>query len=499
MSGFVGADPVGLNGLADVSDQYAGRLSILGSEADQVLGRNGRLSMIDRPGVVLAAVVRSMSDDATGLRWRASAIEEAQSLGLRGLLGNTLVLQRAVFANLAVFDLQDWPAALAEWTAAPTSDELAAMTPRQVAAALDGLAPYLVEILVAGHPEVMGALDGVPPHLRYQANRILIAREIERLEEQIDEVRADQADSGFRWPNISNVIDWFTVSSLTERLLGHLERTLAEYQRWLDEGRQILLFDAAGDGRVAEVFGDLSLASRVGVVVPGMSNDITNFSDGAGGFRANAMSLHEASAGLGSANTATIAWLGYDTPDSIDAAATDAARTGAPLLARFLEGIDPNDEKQLTVVAHSYGSVLAGIAARQGLEANDIVFVGSPGTTLDSADEAALRHGGKVWAALARNDPIGAGISPAELPPWWVPPVFAPSWLVMDLGNGGAEELWHGTNPVSEEFGARQLTTEGSSGHSSYFEMESLLNLARIVQGLYSDVEVVDGSPSGTL
>jgi pimeloyl-ACP methyl ester carboxylesterase len=433
-----------------------------------------------------------MNDDASGLRWRAVAIEEAQDLGLRGLLRNSSTLKRAVFANLAVFDLQNWPAAFAEWTTAPTSDELAAMTPRQVAAALSGLAPYLIELLVTANPELMGALDGVPPEVRYQANRILIEREIERLEEQIEEVSTNQANPGFRWTDLSNVIGWFTVSSLTERLSEHLEETVDEYRRWLDEGRQILLFDPVGDGRVVEVFGDLSVASRVGVVVPGMSNDITNFSDGAGGFRTTAMRLHEASSVRGSANIATIAWLGYDTPDGVDAAAAGAARAGAPSLARLLEGIDPDEEKQLTVVAHSYGSVLAGIAARQGLEANDIVFVGSPGTTLDRADEAALRPGGRVWAALARNDPIRAGISAAELPPWWVPPVLAPSWLLMDLGNGGAEELWHGTNPVSDEFGARRLTTDGSSGHSSYFDGDSLLNLARIVQGLYSEVELVE-------
>ncbi len=153
-------------------------------------------------------------------------------------------------------------------------------------------------------------------------------------------------------------------------------------------------------------------------------------------------------------------------PDNVGAMSRSAANQGAPALQRFLQGIDPGEDRTITVVAHSYGSVLAGTAARTGLEANDLVFVGSPGTTLDAADEAVLRDGGRVWVALADSDPIALGINLSELPPCWVPPAFWVPWIGIDMWNEGAEDLWHGTNPASEEFGAIRFTTDGCSGHS---------------------------------
>lgn len=491
-AGFVGADPVALVNLADLAEQYVTRMSSVGAEADRVLGRHDRSVRGQGPGVVLGAIEALLLDDAAKLRWRADSIDAAQALGVDAFGLGSYLQDRAIFASHAVFDLTEWSTAFRRWNTLPTPGDLAAMAPNQVAATLGDLAPHLVQVLVTVHPQLLGGLDGAPPEVRYAANRIVIELEIDRLEAQIEELKTDQETDRFGWVDPDRIIGWFSVSSLTERAVSALEERVAEYRLWLAEDRQILLFDPAGDGRVVEVFGDLTLAERVGVVVPGMDNDMGNFSHGDGGFRTNAQQLHEASLRLGPLSIATVAWLGYDTPDGVDAAGAGAARAGAPALTRFLEGIDPEADKQLTLVAHSYGSVLAGLAAQDGLEVNDIVFVGSPGTTLDRAGEANLRPGGRVWSALASNDPIAVGISPDEFPPWWVPPVLAPSWLLVDFAVGGAEELWHGTNPASDEFGARRFATDGSSGHSSYFEAVALLNLARIVQGLYSEVELVD-------
>ena len=45
----------------------------------------------------------------------------------------------------------------------------------------------------------------------------------------------------------------------------------------LTAGRQILSFDPSGDGRAAEVFGDLTKARRVSVVVPGVDTNLSTF------------------------------------------------------------------------------------------------------------------------------------------------------------------------------------------------------------------------------
>jgi hypothetical protein len=66
-----------------------------------------------------------------------------------------------------------------------------------------------------------------------------------------------------------------------------------------------------------------------------------------------------------------------------------------------------------------------------------------------------------------------------------------PAWLVVDMGDG-AESLWHGTNPAADEFGAIRFDTDGSTGHSAYFEAGSLENLARIMLDRYTDVTLAD-------
>ncbi|MCP4245767.1 MAG: hypothetical protein GY778_01840, partial [bacterium] len=175
-------------------------------------------------------------------------------------------------------------------------------------------------------------------------------------------------------------------------LKAHLEfvnREAAELERWLVEDRQILHFDASGDGRVVEVFGDLETASNIGVVVPGITNDRWNFSDGDAGFRANARNLHDRSVELGMDDVATVAWLGYDTPDGADAVLRRAAVAGQGDLIDFVAGMDSlSGRRHIAVIGHSYGSLVTGMAAGVGLAANEIVFVGSPGTGLDHADDA---------------------------------------------------------------------------------------------------------------
>lgn len=467
--GFYGIEPRGLIGLAGIADECALRIASVRGNTAVVLHRHG---IADRFGIDwrLAATQQVLAGESRELRWRAGVIESAQRVEVNvGGLPAGLSLDR--FAAGAVFDLDTWQADYDRWRLERTMRALTTMEPAERVAVFMGMTARDASLLAHDFPEEMGSLDGAPAPLRFVANQILIRSEIEQLEEYIARLR-DQSGG-----EIMPVL----LSPLTERV--------AEYQRWLDEDRQILLFDPSGDGRVVEVFGDLDGARRIAVVVPGMANDLGNFSEGDGGFRADARDLYEATSGN---EVATIAWLGYDSPDNVGATARNSADEGAPALQRFLGGIDPGEDCAITVIAHSYGSVLAGTAARIGLDANDLVFVGSPGTTLASASDAVLRPGGRVWVALAERDPIALGINRSELPPWWVPPVLWLPWMGVDLLNDGAEELWHGPNPASDEFGAYRIATGGSTGHSGYFEAGSLENLARIVEGLYADVELVD-------
>ncbi len=77
-TGFVGADPAGLQGLADVSEQYAYRVRGVGNEVARVLGR--RQVAVTSQGRSLPAIEQAVLDMADELRWRAVAIADAQSV-----------------------------------------------------------------------------------------------------------------------------------------------------------------------------------------------------------------------------------------------------------------------------------------------------------------------------------------------------------------------------------------------------------------------------------
>ena len=274
--------------------------------------------------------------------------------------------------------------------------------PADVAAFFARLDPATARALARERPELVGNLDGAPLELRFAANALRVQR------------------SGIA------------------RLRG--------------EGRRFLLFDPSGDGRVAEVFGPLETARHVAIVVPGMDNELSNYSP------ANAHHLYDQAQALAGADgVATIQWLGYDTPEGLTAATQGPANAGARALTPFLEGIRvqrTGAPLHVTVVGHSYGSLVLGRALRDtGLAVDDAVAVGSPGMGVHHAGDLG---GGfaRLWAARAAWDPVGSA------------PV-------------------HGPDPHSPGFGARRFSTGDIRGHSSYFQPGSLslYNLGLIVAG----------------
>ncbi|QEU67202.1 hypothetical protein CP966_19625 [Streptomyces galilaeus] len=250
---------------------------------------------------------------------------------------------------------------------------------------------------------------------------------------------------------------------------GHGDRRRAAADRALAApSRRLLAFDGRGAGRAAEVFGDLAHADRVAVLVPGSDTSLDTY----GRFRTAAAALHraltrQAPAGTG---TAVIAWLGYTTPATVSTTAItpDRADEAAPDLREFVRGLPgvTGPGSRLTLLCHSYGSVVCGRAA-DGLDVDDLVLLGSPGTGADSA--ADLRTRARVWAARGGGDWV------AEVPH-------------TDVDLFGTT-VGFGTDPVSPAFGARVFSA-GDGGHSDYFRPGSacLANLARIVLGATSEV-----------
>ncbi|MFD8542976.1 alpha/beta hydrolase [Streptomyces sp. NPDC059649] len=228
--------------------------------------------------------------------------------------------------------------------------------------------------------------------------------------------------------------------------------------------RQFLTFDGRDGGRTVEAFGDLARARRIAVLVPGSDTGLDTY----GRLRAGAVALRRQ---LGD-RAAVLAWLGYETPGTVSADVVSPARAtaAAPQLRSFIGQLRSmvGVGVRITVLCHSYGSVVCGRAA-SGLAVGDIVLYGSPGTGADSV--AGLHTRARVWAGRGGDDWV------AEVPHmrWELP------FCTLGLG----------ADPVSRAFGARPFAA-GPGGHSDYLKPGSLslANLARIVNGQHPVGEV---------
>ncbi len=307
------------------------------------------------------------------------------------------------------------------------------------------------ELLDQRHDD-LGNLDGLPPDVRYEANRRRITAEIERSQAEVDELQGE-VDDRSRWDRFG---DWVGdhnpgSESDTERL-AWLKDRLATLEGLVEDGRQIWHFEPSGDGQVAEVLGDLEAADTVAVVVPGITNDIANY----GGLRANAGRLQSHADEIDPSQThATIAWLGYNTPDDIPGAASSGpADTGAEdLVGDAIEVERINPGARHTIVGHSYGSVVTGHAMTDGIDVDAVAVVGSPGMGPNDRDDLG-----------SPEVDLYAGRHQCDAVP------YAPA---------------HGEDPSADGYGATRFDTE-VTGHSSYFDRGSvsLDNLTRIVIGL---------------
>ena len=241
------------------------------------------------------------------------------------------------------------------------------------------------------------------------------------------------------------------------RLRAALERTdldprrrqlLTRLDQRLDNDHTIhlLLFDPAGSGRIILAHGNLFACDRVVVVVGGVGSSLDE--------------LHESSPSNTRASrlrqvmddrTTTIEWMDDTSPgtqpaDWIDITTDEHASAAATRLRRFVAWTASQTRAPIAVVGHSYGSVVASLAASRGLSADVLLLVGSPGAGwgVNSVDDYRLRAGATVVAGRTSDDPIRAV----------------------------AEANGLGRDPTSPDFGALVIEP-GAGGHSAYFRSGS--------------------------
>jgi pimeloyl-ACP methyl ester carboxylesterase len=231
-------------------------------------------------------------------------------------------------------------------------------------------------------------------------------------------------------------------------------------------GRDFLAYDQ-GRGTAVEAVGDLDTATRVAVLVPGVGTRLADFDRGLGGIARRAPAVQARAlyarmrAAEPAARVAVVAWLGYLPPSglNLDAIREDVARAGASALVAFVRTLlAQRPGATVTLVGHSYGALVVGLAAPRLPEVRDVVVLGAPGM---GAGHAADLGGARVWSALAPAD--------------WIRRI--PQVRLFGLG--------HGRRPSNPAFGARPLPADGVAGHDYYLTpgTSTLAAIAPIVLG----------------
>jgi hypothetical protein len=233
--------------------------------------------------------------------------------------------------------------------------------------------------------------------------------------------------------------------------------------------RTLLSLDTMGQGRAAIVVGDLRTADYVTYLIPGMFFTIENQM---GDWVDAATRLHDeqrewlARFDEPTSTVATVAWIGYHTPNLTNVGAIDNAYEGRDYLANAIQGLEAlrvTEEPFVTIVAHSYGSTAALMALTEfDFTIDALAMVGSPGSPAKSAHDLHVRDG-NVFVGEAAWDPIPNS-----------------SYFGSDPG---AES--YGATPLGVAGGVDVITHEtllASTGHNEYFSpgTESMRNFALI-------------------
>jgi hypothetical protein len=439
-------DPVDLRSLAALLDDSGGVLSACSSGGGAQVW----------PAPAREAVCRAAewsAEAACLLRRRAGLAEDGERLALPAA------------APLPAGPRGSGAALVAVLAAAPPDPRLRA---EAVARHLGALTADERAALVRQAPDLVGPLDGAPEQMRYAANAALLRRALAAA------VRHEAALPPGQRAGLPGV--------LARRRIVDL-RALLRPRRGADgrlAPRQWLALDLTRGGRGVEVVGatrataSLAEARAVAVLVPGMGSRLL---PPAPGWTAGAGRLAGEAARLAGPGTVVVAWQGYDAPVGADALSARAAQAGGQELAVFLHGLGATTPASLSLLGHSYGSVVVGGAARSSAEVlgrplpvRAIAVYGSPGLGrgVQSVADLRLAPGTEVYALAAPGDAV--------------------AW-----------SGWHGENPVERDTGVVRLETGAVAGHSSYLDAGSvsLSGLALVAAGRGAAARRAPSAPDG--
>lgn len=278
------------------------------------------------------------------------------------------------------------------------------MSQDRIAAAVSAMSEQERAQLVEAAPKSVGNTDGVPWEMRMAANRLNIADAILTQRRVVDLPEQDKVNQMLaRRLNLdagSTERVWLAAHSdpvfraalvaahdrEADARIGFYEGLLSEVRdptmrTDAEVARQIIAFDPERSSFV-ELSGDLSAASGVGVLVPGLGTTI------AGSAADTETSRRFVAAGHG--DVAMITYLGGPFPDGelaagiLDAGKGTYALDMAPRLVAFSEDVQrtldaTGRDIPVTYVGHSYGGSILGTAEHIGLTADRTFYVAAAG------------------------------------------------------------------------------------------------------------------------
>ncbi len=373
-----------------------------------------------------------------------------------------------------VTDLLDLPTGTKGWYGQATDTAQEKMLLKQEASRKGGVAPEDPALraawwgsltldqqaaMVRDHAGDLGEANGLPADARNAANLVLIQKYRDRAHEKYLRLKSEGSNKAgaaeVRYETLNNLYN--SLTNPTDDNYRHPAYLLA--------------IDQVGPGHAIVCYGNPDTARNTAVYVPGTGNNLDHIM----GISGNARALFDSSQKTDPGSTASMVYMGYDAPPELyDAAVQSYAGKGAPALAEYVNSLalTHTGPSHVTVIGHSYGSTIVGDAlARQHMHADDVIFVGSPGVTVDHASDLHMDPS-HVWAGRMQADPV--------------PPISLPL-DPLKWGNDYSERF--GTDPTSSDFGGQVFAAGfGDShfgSHSDYWKSSepSLGNMTHIVTG----------------
>jgi len=342
----------------------------------------------------------------------------------------------------------------------------------------DSLTPAQQDAVKESSPESIRNLDGVPINIRSELNKALLPSEVARFQN-------GWLDGNGVWHTDPGKLADLT--ALQNTLAAHPDASLIELDTNSNPNKVLAIVGV----------GDVDNADRVGVTVGGLNTRVSSGVDSmvreATAQRSEAANLRKAAGIANPDAVASIAYLGYDAPDSLVGVTHDyLAHDAAGPLNNFYKGLAATTnvpDQHITAFGHSYGSLVTSLALQQGAPVSDVVLYGSPGTELTNVSQLGVQPG-HAYYMIGVNDHVsdiipefGAfGPAPQDVPGF--------TQLSVNSGMGPGDHQWH-----ERAWGHSEYARDGSNGQLRM----SGYNMASVLAGVPKDLVAPPVLPPPTI